>query len=304
MNDYEQILRQIVDEMRDVPPAGVVAAYIPELAGVNPDLFGLALRTVEGQAFALGDSELRFSIQSISKVFALVLALAGDPEAVWKRIGVEPSGDPFNSLGLLEIEAGRPRNPLVNAGAIVLCDILLSVYDDPVGELLSLVRSMAGAEDIAVDAAVAASEFATGSRNRALAHLMSSFGNIRHDVEEVFQVYVRLCAIAMSCSELARAFGFLADGGRSLPDGFALNGRAIRRMNAIMLTCGFYDEAGEFAFSVGLPGKSGVGGGIAAVSPGRYSVVTWSPRLTKGGNSYLGTLALSRLTTLSETSIF
>lgn len=302
--NYKNILEQIFEEMQAETSEGSVATYIPELAGVNPDQFGIALRSVDGAHVSIGDSELRFSAQSVAKVFALGLALSRAPEQVWKRVGVEPSGDPFNSLGLLEVEEGRPRNPLVNAGAIVVSDILLSVCDDPLAELLAFVRAMAGADDIGVDAAVAASELATGNRNRAHAYFMRSFGNIHHDVEEVIEIYVQICAISMSCSELARAFAFLADEGRSLPPGFKLGQQSIRRMNALMLTCGFYDEAGEFAFSVGLPGKSGVGGGIAAVCPDQYSVATWSPRLTKGGNSYLGTRALARLTSLSDSSIF
>lgn len=302
--NYEEIVHNVFEEMRQEAPQGGVATYIPELARVNPDQFGVALRGVDGSHYAEGDSEQRFSTQSIAKVFGLSLALSRAPEEVWKRVGVEPSGDPFNSLGLLEVEEGRPRNPLVNAGAIVVSDILLSVCSDPVAELLALVRAMTGAEDISVDAAVAESELGTGNRNRAHAYFMRSFGNIHNDVEQVIEIYVQICAIAMSCSELARAFAFLADEGRSLPRGFELTPQSIRRINAIMLTCGFYDEAGEFAFSVGLPGKSGVGGGIAAVCPDRYSVATWSPRLTKGGNSYLGTRALARLTTLSDSSIF
>ncbi len=302
--NYQPIMQGIFEEMQKEAPLGTVATYIPELADINPDQFGIALLDVDGTHYAMGDSEKRFSAQSVAKVFALSLALRHAPDEVWKRVGVEPSGDPFNSLGLLEVEAGRPRNPLVNAGAIVVSDILLSVCDNPLDELLAFVRAMAGAQDIAIDEAVAASELQTAHRNRAHAHFMRSFGNIHNDVEEVIGVYVRICAIAMSCSELARAFAFLANQGRSLPPSFRLDARAIRRINALMLTCGFYDEAGEFAFSVGLPGKSGVGGGIAAVCPDRYSVATWSPRLTKGGNSYLGTRALARLTTLSDSSIF
>lgn len=303
--DYLEVVRRIVEEMRVEVPQGSVATYIPELARVDPNQFGIALRTVDGEHFAMGESEVRFSTQSVAKVFSLSLALSKAPEEVWDRIGVEPSGDPFNSLGLLEVEGGRPRNPLVNSGAIVVSDILLSVCDDPLEELLAFVRSVAGSDDIHVDQDVAASELATGHRNRAHAHFMRSFGNIEHDVEQVIEIYVQICSIAMTCSELARAFAFLADEGRSLPNtGFRLDPQNIRRLNALMLTCGFYDEAGEFAFSVGLPGKSGVGGGIAAVCPDRYSVATWSPRLTKGGNSYLGTRALAQLTTLTDSSIF
>ena len=302
--DFQAILAALHEEIRLIPHEGEVASYIPELARANPDHFAIALHLVDGQHFAVGHSDVRFSTQSISKVFGLSLALSRNPDEVWKRVGVEPSGDPFNSLGLLEIEAGRPRNPLVNAGAIVVCDILLSLFDDPLADLLGLVRALSGSNEVHVDSSVAASELATAHRNRALGHLMCSFGNINHEVERVMELYVQMCAIAMTTSELATAFGYLADGGKSLPSNVALHPRSIRRINAIMLTCGFYDEAGEFAFSVGLPGKSGVGGGIVAASPHRFSVATWSPRLTKGGNSYLGTRALARLTSLTDSSIF
>tara|TARA_R110002096_G_scaffold299503_6_gene494199 strand:+ start:101198 stop:102109 length:912 start_codon:yes stop_codon:yes gene_type:complete len=302
--NYQATLAALHEEMLLEPVVGEVAGYIPELALVNPDNFAIALHTIDGRHFAVGDSDVRFSTQSIAKVFGLSLALSRSPEEVWRRIGVEPSGDPFNSLSLLETEEGRPRNPLVNAGAIVVSDILLSLFDDPLAELLDLVRALAKSDDVDVDAAVAASELATADRNRALGHLMSSFGNVHHEIERVMDLYVQMCAIAMTTSELATAFGYLADGGKSLPERYALLPRSIRRINSLMLTCGFYDEAGEFAFSVGLPGKSGVGGGIAAASPHRFSVATWSPRLTKGGNSYLGTRALARLTTLTDSSIF
>jgi glutaminase len=302
--DYQSILERVYEETRAIASVGEVATYIPELATVNPEYFAIALRTVAGQSFSVGDSEVPFSTQSIAKVFGLSLALSCNPEEVWRRVGVEPSGDPFNSLGLLEVESGRPRNPLVNAGAIVVCDILLSNFESPLASLLELVRGVAESDDVAVNAAVASSELATAHRNRALGHLMCSFGNILNPVEEVIELYVQMCGIELSCTQLASAFGFLADQGRSLPRQFRLEPRTVRRINSLMLTCGFYDEAGEFAFSVGLPGKSGVGGGIAAACPQRYSIATWSPKLTKGGHSYLGTKALAQIASLTDGSIF
>ena len=303
--DYERIINEIAAEAGKDEALGNVASYIPELAKVDPEHFGLSIRCTDGREFSAGDSHERFSTQSISKVFSLALALSKDPIEVWNRIGVEPSGDPFNSLALLETESGIPRNPLLNAGAIVVCDILLSLFDDALGTLLGFVRGIAGSDDIGFDKDVAASEAATGHRNRGLAHLMRSFGNIKNNVDDVLDLYVKQCAISMSCAELCRASSFLADHGRCLGVGeVILQPEQTRRINAVMLTCGFYDEAGDFAFSVGLPGKSGVGGGIIAVYPGHFSVATWSPRLTEGGNSYLGKKALERLTTRTSSSIF
>lgn len=303
--DYLRVVNEIAAEAAGDEALGKVASYIPELAKVSPNRFGLSVRSTDGQEYSAGDSLERFSTQSISKVFSLALALSKNPTEVWNRIGVEPSGDPFNSLALLETEAGIPRNPLLNAGAIVVCDILLSLFDDALGEVLDFIRGISRSNDINYDPAVSSSEAATGHRNRGLAYLMRSFGNIKNNVDDVLDLYVKLCAISMNCVELARASSFLADHGRCLGEGeVILQPDQTRRINAVMLTCGFYDEAGDFAFSVGLPGKSGVGGGIIAVCPGRYSVATWSPRLTAGGNSYLGKKALERLTQKTTSSIF
>jgi glutaminase len=302
--DYQRIIDQIASEISQQPPVGTVADYIPELSKVNPDCFGMALHSTDGGVFSTGDCEERFSTQSISKVFGLALALTVSPSEVWKRVGVEPSGNPFNSLVQLEYESGKPRNPFINAGSIVVADILLSLFDDPRAVLLDLVRTIAGEPTIVSNERVAHSELQCGFRNEALASLMKSFGNIRWDVADVLDLYVFMCAIDMNCRELARACLFFADDQAFTRAGFNVSPKDVRRINSLMLTCGFYDEAGEFAYSVGLPGKSGVGGGIVAVCPRQYSVAVWSPRLNRRSNSAMGTFALKRLTDLTNSSIF
>lgn len=303
--NYEQIIDEVARSVGELPDRGAVASYIPELAGVNPDKFGLAICCVDGRACCTGDARVRFSLQSIAKVFALALALSVDAEEVWRRVGVEPSGDPFNSLVQLEYERGVPRNPMINAGALVVCDILNETFDDPLGEVVAFVRTVCGDRSVDFDRRVAQSEMDTAFRNRSLLNLMRGFGNIRGDVEEVLWLYTRICALAMDCEQLARAYLFLADHGSRLPQSYAaLSASRIKRINAIMLTSGFYDEAGEFAFRVGLPGKSGVGGGIAAVCPDRFAVAAWSPRLGDSGNSVRGTAALAGLVERTDSSIF
>lgn len=303
--NYQALLDEIASEVRGLPVRGDVARYIPELSCVEPDQFGLALRRQDGTCFGGGDWETRFSVQSMAKVLILAMACGIDHEQVWSRVGVEPSGDPFNSLVQLEFEAGIPRNPLINAGALVICDVLLTVLDDPLEQLLSFVRALAGEPSIDFDRAVANSELETGSRNRALAHFMKSFGNIHHSVDEVLTFYVHVCALSMSCREVVTAFSFLAEHGLNMPGKDRVVTHAqVRRLNAIMLTCGFYDESGDFAFHVGLPGKSGVGGGIVAVCPGRFTAAAWSPRLGTKGNSILATEALRRLAQRSNASVF
>lgn len=284
---------------------GKIASYIPQLASVDPKKFGIHLMAVDGTEFGAGNNEERFSIQSITKVLLLARAKREIGSELKHRVGVEPSGDPFNSLVQLEYEQGVPRNPMINAGAIVICDILVDLLDDPKTEYLQFVRQLADCQSIQYDESVAESEASCGFRNRSIIHLMKSFGNIRCDVEEVLDLYFHACSIAMSCRELARTFSVFANGGSLVGTGENLiNARRTKRINAVMQTCGLYDEAGEFAFRVGLPAKSGVGGGITAVHPGRYAVAVWSPRLNETGNSAAGFRALELLTDQTGLSIF
>ncbi len=305
MIPYQEILHQIYGELSDLPLTGKVANYIPELAKVSPKAFGIHICCLEGGNYQVGDAEQRFSIQSISKVLSLVLALNLEGEKLWDRVDVEPSGDPFNSLVQLEYEAGIPRNPLINSGALVISDILVSHLKNPKQDYLDFVRMLAGTDLIQVDERVAASEAQWGHRNRALISLMKSFRNIENDIEIVLDFYFHTCSIAMSCQELARTFLLFANQGKVFATGKEiLSPSRTKRINAIMQTCGFYDEAGEFSFRVGLPGKSGVGGGIVAVHPGYYAVASWSPPLNPKGNSALGMSALEMLTTNTGLSIF
>ncbi len=307
MPDLDAVVGEIVAEMRARPDRGEVARYIPELARVEPGAFGLAVVDAGGRVAAAGDCDVPFSIQSISKVFTLTLALGMIGDGLWRRVGREPSGSAFNSIVQLETERGVPRNPFINAGAIAVTDVILSGHQprEALGEILRFMQFLAQDPTIGIDAAVAASEKRTGHRNAALANYMRSFGVIEHPVEHVLGVYFHHCAIAMSCRQLAAAGRFLAHDGRH--PGFrssVVSPERARRINAIMLTCGHYDGSGEFAYRVGLPGKSGVGGGILAVAPGKASVAVWSPGLDAAGNSHLGRIALERLTRRMGWSVF
>lgn len=303
--NYQQILDDIAIELNGLKDKGEVASYIPELKNVDPSKLGVHLTTIENDHFSFGDSTEKFSIQSISKVISLTLALNIVGEKVWERVGVEPSGSAFNSLVQLEYEKGIPRNPLLNAGAIVVCDILVDCLDDPKTRLLDFIRNITGKSSIHYNYSMAESEKLTGFRNYALINLMKDFGNIHNEIDDVLDVYFHLCSIEMSCEELSQSFLYLASDGINPINGeMIVDSRRTKRINSIMQMCGFYDEAGEFAFRTGLPGKSGVGGGIIAIHPGLYSVAVWSPRLNPKGNSYKGMKLLESLTTKTQLSIF
>ena len=303
--DYQGILDQIKNQLHPEHCKGKVATYIPELAKVPKDKFGMHLNCINSGHYSFGDSDERFSIQSISKVFTLALAIRFVGEKLWNRVDVEPSGDPFNSLTQLEYEDGIPRNPFINAGALVVADVLVTHLDNPKAELLEFVRQICNDDSINYDENVAKSEAATGFRNVALMNYMKSFGNIKNDIDVVLDFYFHQCSLAMSCKDLSKAFMLFANEGKMLDtDERILGKQKVKRINALMQTCGFYDEAGEFSFKVGLPGKSGVGGGIVAVHPQQYAVAVWSPMLNDKGNSELGMDALEELTTLTGLSIF
>jgi glutaminase len=305
--DLDRVVREIADEMRERPDRGEVATYIPELARVDARAFGLVVIDDAGHVAAGGDSDTPFSIQSISKVFTLTLALGKIGDRLWRKVGLEPSGSPFNSIVQLEREMGVPRNPFINAGAIAVTDVILSGHQprEALGEILRFMRFLADDPSIAMDEAVAASEQRTGFRNIALANYMKSFGVLENPVDFTLGVYFHHCAIAMSCRQLAVAARFLAHNGRNPTTGHSVvQAERARRINAIMLTCGHYDGSGDFAYRVGLPGKSGVGGGILAIAPGKASIAVWSPGLDASGNSHLGRVALELLTKRLGWSIF
>lgn len=307
MPKLEHVVEEIVEEMRGRSDRGTVASYIPELGRVDAEAFGMAVIDTDGTLYAGGDCETAFSIQSVSKVFTLTLALGKVGDRLWQRVGREPSGSPFNSIVQLEAEHGIPRNPFINAGAIAVTDVILSGHQpkEALGEILRFIQFLAEDPAVIIDHAVAASEQRTRFRNSALANYMKSYGVLENEVEKTLGVYFNHCAIAMSCRQLAMAGRFLAHGGRNPTTGcsIVLPDRA-RRINAVMLTCGHYDGSGEFAYRVGLPGKSGVGGGILAIAPGRASIAVWSPGLDASGNSHLGRIALERLTKKMGWSIF
>lgn len=302
--DYQKILEDIYTEIQPYARIGAQADYIPALAKVDPDQFGMALTTVDGESYQCQNAEEKFSIQSISKVFALAMALSLKGESLWTIVGKEPSGTAFNSLVQLEFEKGKPRNPFINAGAIVIADMLMSELEDPDAAFLGFIRELSGREDVVYNMEVADSEREKGYLNAAIANMLKYHGTIRNDIEEVLMFYFRMCSVEMSCAELSRAFLAFTNCSRFDYAGFKLTSSQIKRLNAVMQTCGFYDEAGEFSYLVGLPGKSGVGGGIVAVYPMRYSVAVWSPRLNSKGNSIMGMKALELLTSYTQESIF
>ena len=307
MADLDEVVREIAEEMRQRRDRGTVASYIPELATVDPERFGLAVIDADGHVAAAGDSEVPFSIQSISKVFTLTLALGMIGDRLWRRVGREPSGNPFNSIVQLERERGVPRNPFINAGAIAVTDVILSGHQprEALGEILRFMQFLAQDPSITIDGAVAASEKRTGFRNTALANYMKSFGVLDNPVDFTLGVYFHHCAIAMSCRQLAMAGRFLAHSGRNPSTGHSVvSPERARRINAVMLTCGHYDGSGDFAYRVGLPGKSGVGGGVLAVAPGKASIAVWAPGLDAAGNSHLGQVALETLSKRLGWSIF
>ncbi|RAM36403.1 glutaminase [Arthrobacter globiformis] len=298
------MLDDIVRSHRPQREAGSVPAHIPSLAAVPFNRFGIAVATAAGEVFASGDADVPFSIQSISKVFTLAMALRRDSSgALWSRVLREPSGTAFNSLVQLEVEHGIPRNPFINAGALVVTDHLMEETPDAAAALLSFLSGQSGQAGPFFDVAAAASELSNSSRNLALAHFLKNFGNLRQSAEAVVENYVRQCSIMMTCVELAKAGLFLADDGRGAL-GTVVSRSEAKRIGSIMLTCGMYDAAGEFAYRVGLPGKSGVGGGILVIVPGHCAICVWSPRLDAKGNSLAGSAALADLSDRTGWSVF
>lgn len=303
----QDLLERIHHQLAPLTLEGKPADYIPELGKVPVEKFGLAIETIDGQSYAMGDAAEPFSIQSVSKTFTLALALGKIGDDLWHRVGREPSGSSFNSIVQLEHERGIPRNPFINAGAIVVTDVVLAGARpaEAIGEILHFIRFLADDDAVFVDHKVARSEIATGFRNLALANYMRSFGNLHHPAEMTLGVYSHQCAIAMDCRQLARAGLFLADDGRNPRTGLSVvPAERARRINALMLTCGHYDGSGDFAFRVGLPAKSGVGGGILAIVPGVCSIAAWSPGLNRHGNSLVGTRALEAIARETGWSVF
>lgn len=308
MINYQAILDEIQEEIQPFISQGKIADYIPALANVEPDQFAMSITLFDGSTYSVGCSDTKFSIQSISKVFTFTKSLNIYSKKLYEKVGKEPSGNPFNSLVQLEYEKGIPRNPFINAGALVITDTLISNYkdlDETFSNILKFINNVSDKENIGYDETVWLSELEHGYRNMALANLMKSFGNLDNDVYDVVKTYFKHCSITMSTQELSRAMLFLANHGTDpITKKEFITASQAKRINAVMLTCGHYDASGEFAFHVGLPGKSGVGGGIVAVVPKLMGIAVFSPRLNSWGNSLVGTKALELFTTKSGLSIF
>lgn len=300
-----QLLQQVVEQARVLLGKGKVADYIPALGNVDPNKLAIAVTTIDGVTIGAGDYLEPFSIQSISKVFSLSLALTlYEEHEIWARVGKEPSGHSFNSLVQVELERGIPRNPFINAGALVIADLLQGRLSAPKHRMLELVRNLSGNPSICYDKEVADSEYQFSARNAAIAYLMKSFGNFHNGVDNVLRSYFHYCALKMSCADLSRAMLFLANKGTTLAGKQLISPVQTRQLNALLATSGLYDGAGEFAYRVGMPGKSGVGGGIIAVIPGDMSICVWSPELDECGNSLAGTAMLESLSQELGRSIF
>lgn len=314
--ELEQIVTRIYNRYKGCINAGKVADYIPTLKEVDPRGYAISVATIDRYVFNIGDYRNGFTIQSISKVLTLAMLAPKLGEGLWKFVGREPSGNSFNSLVQLENERGIPRNPFINAGALVVTDRLLDLYKERDDRRLStraiakeaiikFVRNLSGEENIDFDKITAQAEILTAERNYALAHFMKSFGNIGNSVQDVINTYCHQCSIKMNTEQLAKAFLFLANGGVNPLNGERVVGlRDAKRINALMLTCGLYNESGDFAYRVGMPGKSGVGGGIVAIIPGKLSIAVWSPELNVNGNSHRGISTLEDFTTELGISVF
>lgn len=305
MKDYQEIINRVFEEIKPLLGKGKVADYIPALAIKDVNKFGMTVKLLNGDTFSIGDHEELFSIQSISKVLALTSVVKKNDTFLKTRCGKEPSGTPFNSLVQLEYENGIPRNPFINAGALVTSDQMYSDLNNPKKDFLNFVRKISSDKEIEFNEKIARSESKYGFRNASLVNLMKDFGNINNDVDEVLELYYHQCSIEMNCSQLCNTFEYLTNRGvNTKTTERILSISQAKRINAIMLTCGTYDAVGDVAYRVGLPAKSGVGGGIIAIVPGEMTIAVWSPGLDNKGNSLAGIKALELFTTYANNSIF
>lgn len=304
--NYQSILNDIQREIEPFFNQGKVANYIPALANVDDKKFAMSIELFDGTSYHVGDTNLKFSIQSISKVFTFTLALNYYGKELYKRVNHEPSGNPFNSLVQLEYENGIPRNPFINAGAIVIADTLVSLYKDKTfDKVLDFIKNVSTDSSIEINEEIFDSELAHGFKNFALINMIKSYNNIHNNIDDVIQTYFKQCSIMMNTSQLAKSMLFLANHGvNPLNDEVIITTSQAKRINSLMLTCGHYDASGDFAYKVGLPGKSGVGGGIVAIVPNKMAICVYSPKLNTQGNSLIGTKALEIFTTKTGLSIF
>ena len=302
MTDLDGLLRDIADEITG-NAAKLEREADAKNPGAEPGPFGIAVATINGAVVCAGDTRTRFPIQSISKVFALEVALCAIGDRVFERVGREPSGDPFNSIVELERTQGVPRNPFVNAGALVTVDMVAEHVGDAGerGAVVDLIAHQLEQDAVPFDQEVLDSEITGGDLNRAMLSLMKHHANLRSDPDLVLRRYVEQCAVSLDCAELARAGRFLAHT-RYAPD--EARATRMRHLLAMMMTCGHYDASGDFALRVGLPAKSGVGGGILAIAPEVAAIAVWSPNLDQNGNSIQGVHALEMLAARTGWSVF
>lgn len=289
MVSVQEFLEDLYDRYRSVRE-GRLASYIPELTKANENWFGVSIVTTEGKIYEIGDTDQSFTIQSISKVFAYGQALEDRGRAeLLDKVGVEPTGDPFNSLIRLDEDSKRPFNPMINAGAIATTSLIRGTDPtDKLNRLLDMFERYVG-HDVVIDMPTFISERSTGHRNRAMAHLMLNFDMIEHDIDSALDLYFQQCAVIVNCHDLAMMAATLANQGRQPITGkVALKEEYVRDLLSVMYTCGMYNRAGEWAYRVGIPAKSGVSGGIIAVVPGKAGIATFSPLIDKNGNSVRG----------------
>jgi len=307
-DSMQRRLERLVCENRHWSSQGKVATYIPELAKLDPQILGISVCNVNGKQWHAGDWQVPFTIQSISKVVSFVCSLEDNSfRALSGKISVAPSSDGFNSIVNLETRNElRPLNPMINSGAIAVINTVRgATLEEKFQRILAMMKIMSGNERLLINKIVYLSEKRTGDRNRSLAYFMKSTGMIEVDVDELLDVYFRLCSVEVTCSDIARMAAVLALDGRSPITGRRLfDPKTARIVKAVMTTCGMYDASGEFAVDVGMPGKSGVGGGIMAVSPGRFGVAVLGPALDPKGNSLAGWKLLEAVSEQLDLSIF
>ncbi len=304
----QQSIEKLIETYKAYTACGNVANYIPELGKANPTDFGVCVYTMDGQSYCAGDFEKPFTIQSVSKPLVLLLALMDHgEEVVFQHVGKEPTGDPFNSIVRLEtFDEHQPFNPMINAGAIAVASLIKGdSVDHRFERILDMLRKITGNNNIGMNESVYKSEMQTGNRNRSMGYFMKDVGIIKGDVEEVLDLYFRQCSIEMTCKDIAAAALTLANHGKSVETGEELIPRRYARIaTTFMMTCGMYDASGEFALDVGIPAKSGVGGGILAAVPGKMGIGVYGPALDEKGNSVWGTRLLTDLSKEYDLSLF
>jgi glutaminase len=299
-NTFTTYLHAAAECGRRAARDGVVSTQIPALAAVAPTKFAMAVACVDGTVVHTGDSDEAFSIQSLSKLFALCVLLRHDRTA-WSEVGWATTNGGYGSVADLEHNHGRPPNPFVNAGAVVVTDRLITHTGDATAATIDLLRSAGPNATIASDIDVAISESLSAHRNSAIAHVLAEHGYLNHPIVEVLRQYFAQCAITASVRTLAKAALFLAD--RTGSD-MVLDEPTVRKINAVLLTSGMYGAAGDIAYRIGLPAKSGIGGGVLAVMPGKGTVCVWSPPLDDAGNSTGGVAAVEEFARLARWSVF